>query len=119
MSQRNISHVEIPSRNVEESGQFYHELFGWKITPLPELNYCVWEAAGGSRGGFTALKGELKTGDVQIYVDSDDVDADLHRAQALGATIVQPATQIPSGWFGLFKDPTGNTIGLFKRPVRP
>ncbi len=118
MSQRNISHVEIPSRNIDESGRFYHELFGWKITPLPELNYCVWEAAGGSRGGFVPLDGDLKVGDLQIYVDSDDVDADLQKARALGATILKETTEIPSGWYGLFKDPSGNPIGLFKRPIK-
>lgn len=45
MTNRNIVHVEIPSRDYEESDKFYQDLFGWKITPVPEANYTVWEAA--------------------------------------------------------------------------
>src|SRR5512143_3098728 len=115
MSRRNISHVEIPSRNFEESGEFYRELFGWKITPIPEANYTVWETDG-SRGGFTPLSERVKPGEVAVYVDSDDIDADLRKAISLGGEIVQEKTEIPGrGWYAFFKDPTGNTIGLFTR----
>jgi predicted enzyme related to lactoylglutathione lyase len=39
MSKRNIVHVEIPAVNVEGAGKFYQDLFGWKIQPVPEMNY--------------------------------------------------------------------------------
>ncbi|MBI3739679.1 MAG: hypothetical protein HY258_11580, partial [Chloroflexi bacterium] len=47
MSKRNVVHVEFSSRNFDESSKFYRELFGWKITPMPESNYMLWEAADG------------------------------------------------------------------------
>jgi predicted enzyme related to lactoylglutathione lyase len=32
----------------------------------------------------------------------------------LGGVVVQPKMEIPGvGWFGMFKDPTGNTMALF------
>ncbi len=113
MPKRNINHIEIPSKNTDESGKFYGALFGWKITPIPEANYTVWESGEGSRGGFTPLdEGVL------IYVDSDDIAADLKKAQSLGAKILQEKTEIPGrGWYGLFQDPSGNRIGLFTRRV--
>jgi predicted enzyme related to lactoylglutathione lyase len=34
--------------------------------------------------------------------------------EKLGGTIVRSKTDIPgTGWFGLFKDPTGNVLALY------
>jgi predicted enzyme related to lactoylglutathione lyase len=34
--------------------------------------------------------------------------------EELGGSIVTPKTDIPgTGWFGVFKDPTGNTLALY------
>ena len=49
MSKRNIVHVEIPAVNVEGAGKFYKGLFGWKLQHMPEMNYTMWEDAGGGR----------------------------------------------------------------------
>ncbi len=47
-------------------------------------------------------------------------ERDLKKAKALGAEILQEKTEIPGrGWYGIFKDPTGNTIGLFTRKLKP
>lgn len=114
MTKRNIVHVEISSRNFDESGKFYNELFGWKITPVPEMNYSLWEAGDGPGGGFNPLSEHTKAGEVLVYVDSDDIEADLKKARSLGATILQEKMEIPqTGWFGIFKDPTGNAIALY------
>ncbi|HEX8990990.1 MAG TPA: VOC family protein [Anaerolineales bacterium] len=114
MSKRNIVHVEFSSRDFQESGKFYEQLFGWKITHLPELNYALWAAADGSGGGFNPIGDHTKAGDVLVYVDSDDIEADLKRAKSLGATIVEEKQEIPQqGWFGIFRDPTGNMVALY------
>ncbi len=114
MTKRNVVHVEFSSRNFEESGKFYHDLFGWKITPVPEMDYSLWEAADGTGGGFNPLGGHTKAGDVLVYIDSDDIDADLKKAASLGGTVVEPKHEIPQqGWFGIFRDPTGNLVALF------
>jgi uncharacterized protein len=114
MSKRNIVHVEFSSRNFDESGKFYHELFGWKITPMPEMSYALWEAADGSGGGFNPIGEHAKAGEVLVYVDSNDIEADLKKAKSLGATVVQEKMEIPGqGWFGVFKDPSSNMVALY------
>ena len=114
MTKRNIVHVEFSSRDFDESGKFYRELFGWKITPIPEMDYALWEAGDGSGGGFNPVGEHSKAGDVLVYVDSDDIEADLKKAKALGATVLQEKQEIPEqGWFGVFKDPTGNMVALY------
>jgi hypothetical protein len=114
MSKHNIVHVEIPSHDLQASGRFYAELFGWRVTPIPEMNYATWEAGAAPGGGFNPLGESVKAGEVLIYVDSEDIDADLKRAEQLGGKVVQPKMEIPKiGWFGVFRDPTGNTIALY------
>lgn len=114
MSKHNIVHIEIPTLNAAESGRFYSQLFGWKITPVPEMDYTLFEPEAGPGGGFTMVGENTQVGDVLIYVDSDDIEADLKKAERLGAKILVPKSEIAqTGWFGVFSDPTGNMIALY------
>ncbi|MBL8063320.1 MAG: VOC family protein [Anaerolineales bacterium] len=115
MSKRNIVHVEIPAANVDAAGQFYQELFGWKIQPMPEMNYTMFEAGDGDEyGGFTEVSPENPVGQVLIYIASDDIDEDLERVSELGGKVLHEKAEIPgNGWFGIFQDPTGNVLALY------
>jgi predicted enzyme related to lactoylglutathione lyase len=117
MTKRNVVHVEFSSRNFDESSKFYTELFGWKMTPVPESNYMLWNAADGTGGGFNPLSEHTKAGDVLVYVDSDDIEADLKKVKSLGGKVIQEKQEIPEqGWFGIFQDPTGNLVALYTSP---
>jgi predicted enzyme related to lactoylglutathione lyase len=114
MSKRNVVHVEIPSVNVEAAGRFYQELFGWKLQHMPEMNYTMWEDGSGAGGGFPQVSEETPAGRVLIYIDSDDIEADLKKAVQLGGKVIHPKMEIPqTGWFGMFEDPSGNVLGLY------
>ena len=114
MSKRNIVHVEIPAVNVEGAGKFYESLFGWKLQHMPEMNYTMWEDGSGSGGGFPQVSEENPAGQVLVYIDSDDIEADLKKVEKLGGKVLHPKTEIPQmGWYGVFQDPTGNVIGLY------
>lgn len=114
MTKRNIVHIEIPAADSAKAGQFYKALFGWKITRDETMDYTLWESAEDPSGGFSPLDEQVKPGDVLIYVDSENIEADLKQVVKLGGTVVRPKSEIPGvGWFGIFKDPTGNTIALY------
>jgi predicted enzyme related to lactoylglutathione lyase len=115
MSKRNVVHVEIPAANVEGAGKFYQELFGWKIQHDPEMKYTMWEAGDGDEyGGFPEVSAENPAGQVLVYIDSDDIEADLRKAEKLGGKVLHQKAEIPgTGWFGVFQDPTGNVLGLY------
>lgn len=114
MSKRNVVHVEIPSVDVEAAGKFYQELFGWKIQHVPEMNYTMWEDGSGSGGGFPQVSDEAPAGKVLVYIDSDDIEADLRKAVQLGGRVVHEKMEIPgTGWFGMFEDPSGNVLALY------
>ncbi len=118
MPDRPIVHVEIPAQDPQAASRFYHELFGWQMIPIPTMGYVRFEPAGGPTGGFVPAGGPLghQVGELLVYVESDDVDGDLTRAEQLGGTILVPKTEIPNtGSFGIFRDPAGNRVGLFRR----
>lgn len=117
MSEHPIIHVDIPSQDPDAASRFYSELFGWQIQPLPRMAYIRFQA-GNMTGGFVGLGGleQYKTGELLVYVESDDIDGDLMKAEQLGGRILIPKTEIPNtGWFGVFQDPAGNRLGLFHR----
>ena len=114
MSQRNIVHIEIPASSSAEAADFYKKLFGWKTVIDEKMNYTMWEPEVAPGGGFSPLGEDVKPGDVLIYVDSADIEADLQHVKELGGTVVSPKMEIPGvGWFAIFKDPTGNQIALY------
>jgi predicted enzyme related to lactoylglutathione lyase len=77
------------------------------------MNYSMWEAGDGSGGGLPEVSADNPAGQVLVYIDSDDIDADLKQVEKLGGKVLHQKTEIPGmGWFGIFKDPTGNAIGL-------
>ena len=115
MSKRNIVHVEIPAANTEAAGSFYAELFGWKIQPVPEMNYTMWEAGDGDEyGGFPLVSEENPAGQVLVYIASDDIEADLKKVEKLGGKVLHQKVEISGmGWYGIFQDPTGNVLALY------
>jgi predicted enzyme related to lactoylglutathione lyase len=115
MSKHPIVHVEISANDREGAGKFYEELFGWNIQQIPEMNYATFDyGVGGVGGGLNPVREDNPAGTVVVYVDTDDINADLAKIENLGGKIVTPKTEIPGmGWFGIFTDPTGNLIGLY------
>lgn len=114
MSKRNVVHIEIPAANVEAAGKFYQELLGWEMQHAAEFNYTMWADGAGSGGGFNEVSAEYPAGQVLVYIASDDIEADLKKAEQLGGKIVHPKQEIPgTGWFGIFEDPTGNKLAVY------
>jgi len=110
-----IVHIEIPAQDTKVSGKYYADLFGWNIQSEPNFDYVMFEAEGGPGGGFTSLGEHTKPGDVVIYVQTDDIEGTLAKATSLGGQVIQPKMEIPGmGWLGIFADPTGNRIGIWK-----
>ena len=114
MSQHPIVHIEFSASDREAAGQFYSDLFGWKVTQMPEMNYASFESQEGFGGGLNPVSENYPAGTVTVYVGTDDIEATLTKAESLGGASVVPKSEIPGiGWFGMFTDPTGNLIGLF------
>jgi len=52
---------------------------------------------------------------LSVYVQVDDLQAYLDKAETLGGKTLVPPTEIPNTvTFAMFQDPEGNMIGLLK-----
>ena len=113
-----VSFFEVTSGDHERAQKFYGELFGWQVTADPEMGgYGLVDTGSGEgaiAGGIGPSEGSGDTG-VKIYVQVDDLEAALARAERLGGRRVVEPTGLPGdhGHFAVAADPDGNPLGLW------
>lgn len=91
---------------------FYTQLFDWKLTDMDEAPYSTLDDGGeGIRGGVGAAP-EGHPGHVTFYVQVDEIEAALAKAESLGGKRGMGPMDIPGGQIALFTDPEGHEIGL-------
>ncbi|UCD97607.1 MAG: VOC family protein [Chloroflexota bacterium] len=114
MADHPVLHIEFSAADRVAAGEFYRDLFGWEVVQMPEMNYATFSTGEEPGGGFNPISEENPPGTVIAYIGTDDIDASLAKAEALGGKKLMPKTEIPeTGWVGLFSDPTGNIVGLY------
>lgn len=92
---------------------FYEELFGWKIDSNNPMKYGMvdTETPRGISGGVGASQDGKNR--VSVYIEVEDLDAALTKAEKLGGKTILPPTQVPGGpTLAMFADPAGNVTGL-------
>ena len=108
-----VVHWEIAAKDAKRVQDFYAKLFDWKIDANNPINYGMVDTGGeqGINGGIFQGEGSFIT----FYVQVDDLQAYLDRAESMGGKTVVPPTEIPDiVTFAVFSDPEGNRIGLVK-----
>ena len=111
-----ISHIEIPASNTRAAADFYKAVFDWNITHWDEMDYYMFQAEGGTGGGFTEVNQENPIGKVLLYVDTPDIEASLEQIKAHGGTVVKESYLVPTvGYMATFKDPSGNLLFLIQQ----
>ncbi len=111
-----VVHWEIGAKDAAKMGAFYGELFGWRIDHNTALNYRMVDTGGaGIGGGIFQTDQKTMPPYVTFYIQVDDLQAYLDKAQQLGGKTIVPPMPIPNmGAMAMFADPEGHVIGLFK-----
>jgi predicted enzyme related to lactoylglutathione lyase len=108
-----VVHFEILGKDVKGLQDFYAKVFDWKIDTSNAAYGMVEAVAGGIPGGVGGT--DLMVGHLTFYVEVDDVDAYLKKAESLGGRVMMPKTSIPgSVTYGLIADPEGHLIGVME-----
>lgn len=111
-----VVHFEILGKDGAKTREFYGSLFDWSYQVHEGMDYGLVAAAGeksigGGIGGAPDGVKPLLT----FYVQVDDLQAYLDKAEKLGGKTLSPPTPIPGiGSFAWLADPDGNCVGLFK-----
>jgi predicted enzyme related to lactoylglutathione lyase len=89
-------------------------VFDWKIDANNPMGYGMVNTGGGGINGGIGPTQDKST-HVTFYVQVNDLQAYLKKAERLGGKTLVPPTEIPGMvTFAMFADPEGNRIGLVK-----
>ncbi len=110
-----ITHIELPVNNAKDAAKFYQTVFEWNIIEDQEMEYVMFQAEGGTGGGFNPVSDENPVGNVLLYINTPDLKDSLEKIKANGGTVVMESYAIPTvGTMATFKDPTGNLLALLE-----
>lgn len=124
-----VVHFEIPVDDVNRAKEFYGAIFEWDLQDyeMGGGTYTILQTVavderqmpkepGAINGGMMRRSAETPNPVITIQVDA--IDDALKKIEAGGGSVVTPRTEIPNmGWFAYFKDPEGNTMGLWETAV--
>jgi predicted enzyme related to lactoylglutathione lyase len=107
-----VIRFEIMGGKGKQLEEFYGDLFGWKIDSNNPMMYGMVDT--GTHGGINGGVGPSQEGKrVSVYVQVEDLDVALAKAEKLGGKTILPASQVPGGpKLAMFADPAGNVTGL-------
>jgi predicted enzyme related to lactoylglutathione lyase len=106
-----VVHWEVQAKDPGRQQQFFAQLFGWKIDANNPMSYGMVESGGRDaiNGGIGGTENEPR---VTVYVQVEDINDTLAKAEQLGARTVMPRTDIGMIIMAQFQDPEGNVIGV-------
>ncbi len=116
--------IDLMTTDLAAAKTFYGQLLGWgfKEMPMPggmEGTYTMATIGDGDLGGLNQLTEEQKgmvPPNWSIYFAVDDVDATEAAATEAGASVIQPAFDIPdTGRMAVLHGPTGEVFSLWQR----
>ena len=124
MRARSFSHAGITVSNFNKAVQFYSDVFGWAIQPMPEFEYNFVQTGPTEDTGMPAEPGYIGGGMFQrqedigrpiITIDVDDMTKALATiAEHGGAAVGEPQQVSEMGIAAYFTDSEGNLMGLWQ-----
>ncbi|MFJ7751121.1 VOC family protein [Arthrobacter sp. NPDC097144] len=118
---------EVETADPELFQQFHAALSGWSFEPAfadTELGADYWIIRAGDRGigGLqrAGLSASPPSAGPRLYVAVDDLEAALNHVAALGGLVERSRVALGGDdrWFGIFRDPTGVSFGMWTEHAR-
>lgn len=113
-----ICYIEIPALDVARSADFYSKIFGWRIRQRGDGHTAFDDSTGQVSGTWVTGRTAAAEPGLLLYVMMDDVAATVDAVMANGGEILQPIGADAPEITARFRDPGGNTIGLYQEPKR-
>jgi uncharacterized protein len=110
-----FGHVEIPTTDFKKAKKFYGNLFGWTFQDLPDMKYLMFKTERHPNGGFYLVKKMSKKGQVNVYIEVQDIDMKLKEVKKARGKVLTKKTQVGDmGWFAQFTTPDGCILYLWE-----
>ncbi len=115
--------IDLMAHDMSTAKQFYGGLFGWQAEDQDTQGgppYAIYKADGQGLCGMGQMSDEMKASGMppvwNSYVNVDDVDAAISKAEGLGATITMPPMQVgEAGKMAIIQDPAGAFVSFWEK----
>lgn len=110
-----FGHIEIPTTSIKRAKKFFGKIFDWTFTDHPEIGYTIFHTGNHPNGGLERVKKMPKRGQVNVYLEVEDIEKTLSEIKKAKGKVVQKKTEVPDmGWYAKFKTPDGCTLCLWQ-----
>jgi predicted enzyme related to lactoylglutathione lyase len=119
-----VVHFEKPADNFERATKFYKEIFSWKITSVPEMNYTLLGTVEVDQNNMPKESGAINGGLMErsfgikgpvITINVDNIEVSIEKIQKFGGKIILGKMEVPNiGYIAYFQDTEGNILGLIQ-----
>ena len=110
-----FGHIEIPTTNFKKAKKFYGTVFGWSFEDVPDMDYVLFKAGTQPNGGLYELKKMPKKGQVNVYIEVEDIGAKLKEIKkAKGEVLVKKTDMGAMGSWAQFAAPDGCVLCLWE-----
>lgn len=110
-----VVHFEIGCKDLEKTGSFYADIFGWTKSSIPGGALIDTNSKEGIQGHITSL-GHEPHQYITFYIQVDDIPPVLEKIEASGGQkIIGPFPLPDKRQFAWFKDPGGNMVALITK----
>ncbi len=110
-----FGHVGIPTTDFKKAKKFFGKVFDWTFQDLPKMEFVLFRAGTPPGGSFYRVKKMPKKGQVNVYIEVEDIGATLTKIrQAKGKVLVKKTPVLDMGWFAEFATPDGCYLSLWQ-----
>jgi predicted enzyme related to lactoylglutathione lyase len=118
-----VIHFEIPADDLEKMKAFYQNVFDWKYTEVPEMQYTTIQTVATDAKGMLREPGVnggiyKRTEGSQVplnYIAVESVDDFIDKAVKNGGRVRAPKMHLPGvGDVAVIEDPEGNPQGIIR-----
>ena len=109
-----ICYIELPSRAINESSEFYSKVFGWETRTRGDGSVAFDDPVEVS-GTWRTDRKPVKELGLLVHIMVDDIEKTIKAIIENGGKIVQPVGMEAPEITARFSDPTGNVLGLFQQ----
>ncbi|MEO6796391.1 MAG: VOC family protein [Candidatus Dormibacter sp.] len=111
-----ICYVEIPASDVQKSADFYQKAFGWQVRRRGDGAIAFDDTVNQVGGTWVTGRRPAAEPGLMIYIMVASASAAVDAVIAAGGQLVQPVNAHAKEVVATFRDPGGNTIGLYEQP---
>jgi predicted enzyme related to lactoylglutathione lyase len=109
-----ICYLEIPAVSIEQSAEFYKNVFGWSIRKRGDGATAFDDGVGEVSGAWHTDRKPNEGPGILIYIMVDDINDAISKIKDHHGTIVQEVGADAPEITARFKDPAGNVFGLYQ-----